>query len=209
MINTGEAKNRGKQGRKSKTEQFAPPHFRNCWAHLDNFPKFISCVIYLVSKLGKSGVHSFKRCLIWSWNEEVMPFEDDCAKLNGNVAAAPILLLLDTFLEHFLELKLCIPYVFLKLRKSGVQCFKTVCNLDLKRRSYGHLKESNFAFGRVNSVLCEIFAQHPPLCEIFAQHLPCANFWASSSLPSPIPSLWASFLCSIMPKTRGGYASAP
>ncbi|RVW80132.1 hypothetical protein CK203_054081 [Vitis vinifera] len=56
--------------------------------------------------------------------KKLWPFEDDCAKLNGNVAAAPISLLLDTFLEHFLELKLCIPYVVLKLRKSGVQCFK-------------------------------------------------------------------------------------
>ena len=27
---------------------------------------------YLVSNLGKSGVQSFKRCTIWSWNEEVM-----------------------------------------------------------------------------------------------------------------------------------------
>ena len=44
----------------------------NCWEHFDHFPKFISCVIYLVSKLGKSGVHRFKRYSIWSWNEEVM-----------------------------------------------------------------------------------------------------------------------------------------
>ena len=35
-----------------------------------------------------------------------------------------ILLLLDTFLEHFLELKLCIPYIILKLGKSGIHCFK-------------------------------------------------------------------------------------
>ena len=31
-----------------------------------------------------------------------------------------------------------------------------VYDLDLKRRSYGHLIESNFAFERVNSALCEI-----------------------------------------------------
>ena len=119
MINTGEAKNKGKQGRKAKTQQnshhpfplceifaqhiplcefsfvsifqkaysrslpkisvrkpqecehcakFAPPHFSNCWAHFDHFLKFISCVLYL----GKSGVHRFKRCSIWSWNEEGM-----------------------------------------------------------------------------------------------------------------------------------------
>ncbi|KAL6310800.1 hypothetical protein AAG906_017426 [Vitis piasezkii] len=70
--------------------------------------------------------------------KKLWPFEDDCAKLNGNVAAAPISLLLDTFLEHFLELKL--------FRSPVLQ---TVCDLDLKRRSYGHLKESNFAFGRL------------------------------------------------------------
>ena len=52
--------------------------------------------------------------------KKLWPFEDDCAKLNGNVAAAPILLLLDTFLEHFMELKLCIPYLVLNLRKSGI-----------------------------------------------------------------------------------------
>ena len=52
--------------------KFAPPHFGNCWEHFDHFLKFISCVLYLVSKLGKSGVHRFKRYSIWSWNEEVM-----------------------------------------------------------------------------------------------------------------------------------------
>ena len=30
------------------------------------------CILYLVSNIGKSGVQSFKRCLIWRWNEEVM-----------------------------------------------------------------------------------------------------------------------------------------
>ncbi|KAL6311970.1 hypothetical protein AAG906_026381 [Vitis piasezkii] len=29
-----------------------PPHFSNCWAYFDHFPKFISCVLYLVSNLG-------------------------------------------------------------------------------------------------------------------------------------------------------------
>ena len=52
--------------------------------------------------------------------KKLWPFEDDCAKLNENVAAAPISLLLDMFLEHFLELKLCIPYVVLNLRKSEI-----------------------------------------------------------------------------------------
>ena len=70
--NQSYGKNRGKQGRKAKIEQFAPPHFGNFWAHFDHFPKLISCILYLVSNLGKSGVHSFKRYSIWSWNEEVM-----------------------------------------------------------------------------------------------------------------------------------------
>ena len=43
---------------------------------------------------------------------------------NRAIRTTPFRLLLDTFLEHFLELKLCIPYIFLKIRKSGVQCFK-------------------------------------------------------------------------------------
>ncbi|RVW19113.1 hypothetical protein CK203_095151 [Vitis vinifera] len=64
--NQSYGENKGKQGRKAKTEQFAPPHFGNCWEYLDHLPKFISCVLYLVSNLGKSGVHRFKRCSIWS-----------------------------------------------------------------------------------------------------------------------------------------------
>ena len=38
------------------------PHFGNCWTHLDHFPKFKLCMQYLVGKIGKSRVHSFKRC---------------------------------------------------------------------------------------------------------------------------------------------------
>ena len=48
--------------------------------------------------------------IVQSWMEMLQPH--------------PISLLLDTFLEHFLELKLCIPYVDSKLGKSGVQFFK-------------------------------------------------------------------------------------
>ncbi|RVW19574.1 hypothetical protein CK203_115101 [Vitis vinifera] len=131
-------KKRGRGSQKQrKTEQFAP---RNSLVQNSHHPTPLCEIAFesIASNGAQFGVETKK---LW-------PFEDDCAKLNGNVAAEPISLLLDTFLEHFLELKLCIPYVFLKLRKSGVQCFKTVCNLDLKRRSYGHLKESNFAFGR-------------------------------------------------------------
>ncbi|KAL6315528.1 hypothetical protein AAG906_000829 [Vitis piasezkii] len=44
--------------------------------------------------------------------KKLWPFEDDCAKLNGNVAAAPHFATVGHVLEHFLELKLCIPYLF-------------------------------------------------------------------------------------------------
>ncbi|KAL6327788.1 hypothetical protein AAG906_025616 [Vitis piasezkii] len=55
--------------------------------------------------------------------EKLWPFEDDCAN-HERKCRTSILLLLDTFLKHFLELKLCIPYLVSKLGKSGVQSFK-------------------------------------------------------------------------------------
>ena len=117
--------NKGKQGRKAKTEQFTPPYFGNCWEHFYHLSKFISCLIYLVSKLGKSGVHSFKRCSIWSWNEEVMAIWRRLCKAERKCCSrTPFRYCWTRFLEHFLEIKLCIPYVVFKLRKSGVQCFK-------------------------------------------------------------------------------------
>ena len=142
--------------------------------------------------------------IVQSWTEMLQPH--------------PISLLLDTFLEHFMELKLCIPYVVLKLRKSGVQCFKRcaiwIWNEEVMaiwKNPISHLHGWIVPCAKFshNTSLCAKFAQHIPLCEIFAPPFPCAKFSAFSSLPSPIPSLWASFLCFIMPKTRGGYASAP
>ena len=55
--------------------------------------------------------------------EKLWPFEDDCAN-HERKCRTSILLLLDTFLKHFLVLKLCIPYLVSKFGKSGVQCFK-------------------------------------------------------------------------------------
>nr|CAN62689.1 hypothetical protein VITISV_010398 [Vitis vinifera] len=70
--------NKGKQGRKAKTEQFAPPHFGNCWAHFDHFLKLKLC-----ESIGSNGAQFGVE------TKKLWPFEDDCAKLNGNVAAAP------------------------------------------------------------------------------------------------------------------------
>ena len=44
----------------------------NSWTHFEYFLESISCILYVVSKLGKSEVQHFKRCANWSWNEEVM-----------------------------------------------------------------------------------------------------------------------------------------
>ncbi|RVW57933.1 hypothetical protein CK203_112441 [Vitis vinifera] len=63
--NRSYGENKGKQGRKAKTEKFTPLHFGNCWAHFDHFPKFILCIPYVFLKLRKSGVQCFKRCAIW------------------------------------------------------------------------------------------------------------------------------------------------
>ena len=45
---------------------------KNYWTHLEQFLKSISCILYVVSKLGKSEVQHFKRCTNQSWIEEVM-----------------------------------------------------------------------------------------------------------------------------------------
>ena len=79
-------KTRENRVEKPKQSNSHHPHFGNCWEHFDHFLKFISCVLYLVSKLGKSGVHRFKQCSIWSETKKLWPFEDDYAKLN---TAAP------------------------------------------------------------------------------------------------------------------------
>ena len=186
--NRSYGENKGKQGRKAKTEQLAPPHFGNCWEHFDHFPKFISCVLYLISKLGKSGAHSFKRCSIWSWKEEVMAIwrqlckaERECCKPH------PILLLLDTFLEHFLELKLCIPYLFLKLRKSGVQCFKR-CAIWIWNEEVMAIWKNPILHLGGWIVPCAKFSHNtrttPPLCEFLSFFIP-----SQSQAFEPCPQL--------------------
>ena len=39
---------------------------------LEHFPKSIFDILYTISKLGKSEIQFFKRCMIWIWNKEVM-----------------------------------------------------------------------------------------------------------------------------------------
>ena len=86
------------------------------------FLKSISCIPYVISNLGKSGVHSFRRCSIWSWNEEVMTVwrwlckhhEQECC------SRTPI----GHLSKYFQKSKLCILYFVSNLGKSGVQNFK-------------------------------------------------------------------------------------
>ena len=44
----------------------------NCWTLLEHFLESISCILYVVSKLGKSEIQRFKQCMNRNWNEEVI-----------------------------------------------------------------------------------------------------------------------------------------
>ena len=116
-INIGEAKNRGEKPKQSNSHHPISATVGNISITLRS-----SFHAYYISfqRLGSQKSIGLNGARFGVETKKFWPFEDDCAKLNGNVAAAPILLLLDTFLEHFMELKLCIPYVVLKLRKSGI-----------------------------------------------------------------------------------------
>ena len=48
----------------------------NCWTHSEHFLESISCILYVVLKLGKSGVQHFKQCTNRSWNKEVITIEN-------------------------------------------------------------------------------------------------------------------------------------
>ena len=72
--------------------------------------------------------------------KKLWPFEDDCAKLNGNVAAAPHLATIGHVFGALNGAKImhtisCFKYW--EVRSPDIQ---TVLNLELKRRSYGRLK---------------------------------------------------------------------
>ena len=44
----------------------------SCKENLEHLLETIVYMIYIISNLGKSRFQHFKRCTIWSWNEEVM-----------------------------------------------------------------------------------------------------------------------------------------
>ena len=114
--------------------------------------------------------------------KKLWPFEDDYAKLNGNVAAAP----------NFATVR----YVFGALNIAQIMhtiyhfeawevrnlVLQTVHDLDLKRRSYGHFK--------TDGAECENFAPWNPKCE---KSFPrCENFFKCENAPSFKNGLWNS-----------------
>ena len=55
----------------------------NCWTHLEHFLESISCILYVISKLGKSEIQRFKWCTNWSWNEGVITIGSQSHQAEG------------------------------------------------------------------------------------------------------------------------------
>ena len=45
---------------------------RNSWTHFEHFLESISCILYVISKHGKSRIQRFKWYANWSWNKDVI-----------------------------------------------------------------------------------------------------------------------------------------
>ena len=101
----------------------APP-FRYCWTHFwrtsssSNYAYHISFQI-----LGSQESISSNGTWFGFETKKLWLFEDDCAN-HERKCRTSISQLLDTFLKHFLGLKLCILYLVSKLEKLGIQIFK-------------------------------------------------------------------------------------
>ncbi|KAL6349632.1 hypothetical protein AAG906_035793 [Vitis piasezkii] len=106
---------KGKIGRKVKTEQFASPHFSNCWAYFEHFRSSFHAYYISFQSLGSQESIASNGARFGVETKKLWPFEDNYAKLN---TAAPILLLLDTFWSPF-GAQIIHTISLLKLRKSG------------------------------------------------------------------------------------------
>ena len=155
MINTGEAKNRGKQGRKAKHHPilatvgpisitFWSPFytyyipFRSSGSQESNASNGVQIGVETKklwslqenwTELSGNFAHLNPRCEKFrTVRNKVRKFRTPLFKVRNSFqranSSAKISLLLDTILKHFLELKLCIWYVILNLGKSGIHCFK-------------------------------------------------------------------------------------
>ena len=110
---------------------------------LEHFLELKLWILCLISNLGKSGVHNLKRCMIWSWNEEVMAVWRRLCKQWAEMSQPH---------PHFTT----VGHIFGAL--PGAQIIHTICrfearefkspmlqtvhDLELKRRSYVRLKMS-------------------------------------------------------------------
>ena len=117
------------------------PHFGNCWTQFDHLPKFKLCMKYLISNLGKLGVHSFKRCLIWIWNGKVMAVWRWLCKPWAEMSHLHF-----ATVEHIFE---ALPGAQIMHTISGFKSWEvrspelqTVRDLEVKWISYGRLKTS-------------------------------------------------------------------
>ena len=109
----------------------------NCWTHLEHFLESISCILYVVLKLGKLEIQHFKWCMNQSWNEEVRAIGSQSHQAKGQfhklrnhtrMAAKSafgcenVVLLLRKFHNHFAQCR----GVLLKLpdRHFEIFCFR-------------------------------------------------------------------------------------
>ena len=81
---------------------------RNYWTHLEHFLESNSCILYFVSKLGKSEIQRFKWCVNRNWNEEVIAIESQSHQAEGQFCSCEISLWLRN--HKVLTMKLAFGY---------------------------------------------------------------------------------------------------
>ena len=96
----------------------------NCWTHLEHFLNSISCILYVISNLKKSGVQRFKRCTNRSWNEEVIAIGSQSHQAEN----------------WFLELHFMHTICRFKAREVRSPTIQMVHESEIKWRSYSHWK---------------------------------------------------------------------
>ena len=71
---------RGKQSEENRGQQL-----QSSFTLLEHFPKSIFYMLYTISKLRKSKIQCFKRCVIWSWNEGVTAIASRSLQAEGSI----------------------------------------------------------------------------------------------------------------------------
>ena len=117
-----------------KVQKFRTPQFK-----VRNSFQRAKISVQGANSLNISFAHHYSRCENFRtvWNTSLAhewhftqpkpiftPCETRCENFAHHNSRCEISLLLDTFLKHFLEFKLCIPYIILNIWKSGIYIFK-------------------------------------------------------------------------------------